>query len=145
MYYRFGIWHIDLESFLRLKNWLPLSTLTVTLNPIPQERSQKFFRPNFFWTWRFFGPKIYLLKFFWNTLKFFFNPKFFQTKTFSDFQIFQNQNVPSLSDSLVKPTHKTRLRSKVFSLESLRIWVKSLVWWVYSRKTKFLTPQKNSS
>ena len=86
--------------------------------------SNFFGTPNLFLTQIFFGPKIFL------------NPKFFQTKTFSDPQIFQNQNFPSLSDSLVKPTYKTRLRSKVFSLESLWVWVKSLVWWVYSNQTK---------
>ena len=103
MYYRSEIWHIDLKNFLRFKNWLSplspsLSTLTATLNPIPQERSQIFsdpiffglgifLKPKFFWTHNFFGP------FFFRTQNFldpnFFGLKFFGPKMFSEPKFFR--------------------------------------------------------
>ena len=91
MYYRSGIWHIGLKNFLRFKNWLSplspsLSTLTTTLNPIPQERSQKFFRPNFFLIWNFFRLKIYSGSNFLGT-KVFFWPRIFSNLKFIQTQI----------------------------------------------------------
>ena len=61
-----------------------LSTLTPTLNPIPQERNQKFFKPNFFWNWNFFRPKIYLDSIFFGTSKFIWPWIFFRTKKLLD-------------------------------------------------------------